>query len=170
VIDLPPGCWKAKGRCCCILAAVSVTGRDPRGVARASRIGAGQTRGRRRCLPSSTANAAFSAHIRRMRARIAKTLRSKPPSANPAHRPSRRGRQRSSRRCGRPIPVKVSFRTCFLARFNVANYDDTEGSSPSGASIAPQTCSRSIREDRNHDAVMRIGGEAPRRRAHSKGR
>src|SRR5262245_33212378 len=71
---------------------------------------------------------------------------------------------------GRPFPVKVSFRTCFLARFNVANYEDTEGSSPSGASIAPQTCIRSIREDRNHDAVMRIGGEAPRRRAHSKAR
>src|SRR5262249_57936341 len=55
--------------------------------------------------------------------------------------------------------------TCWIARFNVANYDDTEGSSPSGASVAPQTCIRSIREDRNHDAVMRIGGEAPRRRA-----
>src|SRR5262249_1821211 len=27
--------------------------------------------------------------------------------------------------------------TCWIARFNVANYDDTEGSSPSGASIAP---------------------------------
>src|SRR5215831_12166342 len=71
---------------------------------------------------------------------------------------------------GGPIPPRVSFRTCFLARFNVANYDDTEGSSPSGASIAAQTCIRSIREDRNHDAVMRIGGEAPRRRAHSKAR
>ncbi len=33
--------------------------------------------------------------------------------------------------------------------------------------IAPQPCIRSIREDRNHDAVMRIGGEAPRRRTHS---
>jgi hypothetical protein len=52
----------------------------------------------------------------------------------------------------------------------IANCDDTEGSSPSGASIAPQTCIRSIREDRNHDAVMRIGGETPRRRAYSKPR
>src|SRR5262249_13703796 len=60
---------------------------------------------------------------------------------------------------GGPIPPRVSFRTCFLARFNVANYDDTEGSSPSGASIAPQTCIRSIREDRNHDAVMRIAAK-----------
>src|SRR5215472_14937547 len=39
------------------------------------------------------------------------------------------GREHSGRLVGlgRPIPVKVSFRTCFLARFNVANYDDTEG-------------------------------------------
>jgi len=43
----------------------------------------------------------------------------------------------------------------------------SEGSSPSDASIAPQTCIRSIREDHNHDAVMRIGGEDLRRRAHS---
>src|SRR5258708_17368523 len=27
--------------------------------------------------------------------------------------------------------------------------------------LAPQTCIRSIHKDRNHDAVMRIGGEAP---------
>src|SRR6266536_2243754 len=46
----------------------------------------------------------------------------------------------------------------------------SEGSSPSGASIAPQTCIRLIREDQNHDAVIRIGGEAPRRRPHSKPR
>ena len=43
--------------------------------------------------------------------------------------------------------------------FSVDSYDDTEGSSPSGASIAPQTCIRSIHGDRHHDAVMRIGGE-----------
>jgi hypothetical protein len=41
------------------------------------------------------------------------------------------------------------------------------GGLPSGAEIAPQPCIRSIREDRNHDAVMGIGGEAPGRRAHS---
>ena len=58
----------------------------------------------------------------------------------------------------------------FLRWFGVGNFDGTEGSSPSGAEIAPQTCIRPIREDRNHDAVMRIGGEAPRRRAHSKPR
>ena len=46
----------------------------------------------------------------------------------------------------------------------------SEGSSPSGAIFAPQTCIRWIREDPDHDAVMRIGGEAPGRRAHSKPR
>jgi hypothetical protein len=61
-------------------------------------------------------------------------------------------------------------RARLFLQFSVDSYDDTEGGSPSGASIAPQTCIRSIREDRNHDAVMRIGGEAPRRRAHSKPR
>jgi hypothetical protein len=39
------------------------------------------------------------------------------------------------------------------------------------ADCASRTCIRSIPfEDRNHDAVMRICGEAPRRRAHSKPR
>jgi hypothetical protein len=41
------------------------------------------------------------------------------------------------------------------------------GGLPSRAEIAPQPCIRSIREDRNHDAVMGIGGEAPGQRAHS---
>ena len=35
------------------------------------------------------------------------------------------------------------------------------------SSIAPQPCIRSIREDRCHDAVIRIGGKAPGRRVHS---
>jgi len=43
----------------------------------------------------------------------------------------------------------------------------SEGSSPSGAETAPQPCIRSIREDRCHDAVIRIGGKAPGRRVHS---
>lgn len=38
------------------------------------------------------------------------------------------------------------------------------------ADRAPRTCIRPTREGRNHDAVMRIGGEAPRGRAHSKPR
>jgi hypothetical protein len=57
-----------------------------------------------------------------------------------------------------------------LAVDRTQNNKRSEVSSPSGASIAPQTCIRSIRQDQNHDAVMRIGGEAPRRRAHSKPR
>jgi hypothetical protein len=69
------------------------------------------------------------------------------------------GHERSDRLVGSSKPV---LRTGFC--------DDTEGSSPSGANFAPQTCIRLILEDRNHDAVVRIGGEAPRRRAHSKPR
>ena len=69
------------------------------------------------------------------------------------------GHERSGRLVGSRKPV---LRTGFC--------DDTEGSSPSGANFAPQTCIRLIREDRNHDAIVRIGGEAPRRRAHSKPR
>jgi hypothetical protein len=53
------------------------------------------------------------------------------------------------------------------ASFSAVQDDKSEGSSPSGARLAPQTCIRSIAVDRNHDAVMRIGGEAPGRRAHS---
>jgi hypothetical protein len=34
-------------------------------------------------------------------------------------------------------------------------------------SIAPHTCIRYVLRGPNHDAVIRIGGEAPRRRAHS---
>ena len=44
---------------------------------------------------------------------------------------------------------------------------DPRGSSPAGAEIAPQPCIRLIHVDRNHDAVMRIGGEAPGQRAQS---
>jgi hypothetical protein len=44
----------------------------------------------------------------------------------------------------------------------------TRGSLPVVALIAPQPCIRwNPLGDPNHDAVMRIGGEAPRRRAHS---
>ena len=45
-----------------------------------------------------------------------------------------------------------------------ASDDNSEGSSPSGAEHAPQPCIRSIRKNRNHDAVMRISGKAPGRR------
>ena len=39
-----------------------------------------------------------------------------------------------------------------------------------GARIAPHACIRRVSYDPNHDAVMRIGSEAPRRRTHSIGR
>jgi hypothetical protein len=45
--------------------------------------------------------------------------------------------------------------------------NDPRRSSPAGAGIAPRPCIRSIRKDRDHDAVMRIGGEAPGQRAQS---
>ena len=41
------------------------------------------------------------------------------------------------------------------------------GARQRGAEIAPQPCIRLIRADRNHDAVMRIGGETPGQRAQS---
>ena len=59
-----------------------------------------------------------------------------------------------------------------LVRRRVVRTDDdnSEGSSLSGAKIAPHPCIRSIREDRNHDAVIRISGEAPGQRTHSSSR
>ena len=70
------------------------------------------------------------------------------------------GREHSSR-LARPARTPVRLATETIPR----------GSSPIvRADCAPRTCIRPTREDRNHDAVMRIGGEAPRRRAHSKPR
>ena len=43
----------------------------------------------------------------------------------------------------------------------------SEGSPPRTRRIAPRTCIRSVRADLNHDAAMRIGGEAPERRTQS---
>ena len=49
--------------------------------------------------------------------------------------------------------------------------DDRRGARHRGALvIAPQTCMRSTRLGPNHDAAVRIGGEAPGRRAHSRRR
>jgi len=77
------------------------------------------------------------------------------------------GREHSGRLCR--FGTMVILPGVFLSLW-CDNYDDAEGSPPSGASVAPHTCIRSVAEDRNHDAVMRIGGEAPRRWAHSKPR
>ena len=88
------------------------------------------------------------------------------------HRPLRAATVKGGRRPSRSdLPLTVaSTAACLLVgvrpfcdhgsfMVSVGSYDDTEGSSPSGASIAPQTCIRSIHEDRHHDAVMRIGSE-----------
>jgi hypothetical protein len=48
--------------------------------------------------------------------------------------------------------------------------DSPRGVRHQGANIAPQTCIRWALCEPNHDAVIRIGGEAPGRRAHSKSR
>jgi hypothetical protein len=39
--------------------------------------------------------------------------------------------------------------------------EDPRGACHWGADLAPHTCIRSVRLDRDHDAVMRIGGKAP---------
>ena len=48
--------------------------------------------------------------------------------------------------------------------------DDTRGARHLAPFIAPQPCIRWIHWDPDHDATMRIGGEAPGRRAHSQER
>src|SRR2546430_4282584 len=63
--------------------------------------------------------------------------------------------------------ASTAARSMIRRAFQQCRTTNPRGSSPSGARLAPQTCIRSIAVDRNHDAVMRIGGEAPGRRAHS---
>ena len=46
-------------------------------------------------------------------------------------------------------------------------HDVPRGARPLARIIAPQACIRWTRGDPDHDAAMRIGGEAPGRRAHS---
>ena len=46
----------------------------------------------------------------------------------------------------------------------------SEGNSPWCAGAALHTCIRQVRQDLDHDAVMRIGGAVPGRQAHSLGR
>ena len=46
-------------------------------------------------------------------------------------------------------------------------HDVPRGARPLARIIAPQACIRRTRGDPDHDAAMRIGGEAPGRRAHS---
>src|SRR3954447_10536493 len=48
-----------------------------------------------------------------------------------------------------------------------AVYGRSEGSSPTGADHRATSLYSADPEDPDHDAVMRIGGEAPKRRGHS---
>jgi hypothetical protein len=48
--------------------------------------------------------------------------------------------------------------------------DDQRGACHRARIIAPQPCIRQVQRGPDHDAVMRIGGEAPGRRAHSQER
>ena len=69
----------------------------------------------------------------------------------------------SARHCRSALVAGPAVRPCLGGM-----RDDRRGARPCGAPvIAPQTCRRSTRLGPNHDAAVRIGGEAPGRRAHS---
>ena len=63
------------------------------------------------------------------------------------------------------LPVSSSSRWRQPSRGLV--HDVPRGARPLARIIAPQACIRRTRGDPDHDAAMRIGGEAPGRRAHS---
>ena len=63
------------------------------------------------------------------------------------------------------LPVSSSSRWRQPSRGLV--HDVPRGARPLARIIAPQACIRRTRRDPDHDAAMRIGGEAPGRRAHS---
>ncbi len=109
----------------------------------------------------------------------------RPRQALAARHPSRRRRQEASpglpRRVRLPLvwgfgcqalnvgivflPVSSSSRWRQPSRGLV--HDVPRGARPLARIIAPQACIRWTRGDPDHDAAMRIGGEAPGRRAHS---
>src|SRR5262249_9320397 len=62
---------------------------------------------------------------------------------------------------------RFSFHRHASSRSLKIGFDLIRGELVIGRGIAPQPCIRSIRVDRGHDAVMRIGGEAPGRQVHS---
>src|SRR3954466_580079 len=72
------------------------------------------------------------------------------------------------------IPVAATRRTLSGDSSTVArrkpSLDDQRGACHRARIIAPQPCIRSVQRVPDHDAVMRIGGEAPGRRAHSRKR
>ena len=72
------------------------------------------------------------------------------------------------------VKLSMSASSSFLCRVHLGGGSpaavwraSSEGSSPLARIIAPQACIRWTRGDPDHDAAMRIGGEAPGRRAHS---
>jgi hypothetical protein len=72
------------------------------------------------------------------------------------------------------IPVAATRRTLSGDSSTVArrkpSIDDQRGACHRARIIAPQPCIRQVQRGPDHDAVMRIGGEAPGRRAHSQER
>src|SRR3954469_3036698 len=72
------------------------------------------------------------------------------------------------------IPVAATRRTLSGGWSTVAgrkpSLDDQRGACQRARIIAPHPCIRLVQRVPDHDAVMRIGGEAPGRRAHSQER
>ena len=72
------------------------------------------------------------------------------------------------------IPVAATRRTLSGDSSTVArrkpSIDDQRGACHRARIIAPHPCIRQVQRGPDHDAVMRIGGEAPGRRAHSQER
>ena len=63
-----------------------------------------------------------------------------------------------------------STRHCEVRNSAIIRFKRSEGSLPGGADHCATTLYAVDHRDPNHDAVIRIGGEAPGRRAHSTGR
>lgn len=77
-------------------------------------------------------------------------------------------------RADQPSLLPLHAERCPEPRAQVArrkpSLDDQRGACHRARIIAPQPCIRSVQRVPDHDAVMRIGGEAPRRRTHSRNR
>src|SRR3954453_1195403 len=77
-------------------------------------------------------------------------------------------------RADQPSLLPLHAERCPEPRAQVArrklSIDDQRGARHRAQIIAPQPCIRSVQRVPDHDAVMRISGEAPGRRAHSQER
>jgi hypothetical protein len=67
----------------------------------------------------------------------------------------------------KPDDAHCIFSRCRVSVLAKAVPDDPRGARQRARKIALHTCIRQVRVDLDHDAVMRIGGKAPRRQAHS---